>query len=96
MQRLRILVVATAIGLGTVPALACDGADRSAARAQAFAAADADGNGALTAEEFATFEEVMRQEMAKAAFARLDADGDGQVTASELEAGRPGRRGRRR
>jgi EF-hand domain pair len=55
-----------------------------------FVQADADGNGALSLEEFRTLHSLREE----AIFTRLDTDGDGLVSADELAAGRP-RRGRR-
>ena len=57
---------------------------REAARAQAFAQADADGNGALSPQEFETFKTLMSQLHKRDWFARADANGDGQVTMDEL------------
>ena len=59
---------------------------RDAARAQAFAQADADGNGALSPQEFATFKSIMSQMRKSAWFSRVDANGDGQITLDELQA----------
>jgi hypothetical protein len=85
MTKLRVLTLSALIGLSATPLLACDGADKSAARAQALAEADSDGNGALSAQEFEAFTEAMHRQFAQARFAKLDADGDGQVTAAELQ-----------
>jgi len=60
--------------------------ERRAARAQAFAQADADGNGALNPQEFETFKTLMSQLHKRDWFARADANGDGQVTIEELQA----------
>jgi hypothetical protein len=57
---------------------------------QLFDQADADGNGALSLEEFRTLHELREE----AIFNHLDTNGDGLVSADELAAGRP-RRGRR-
>jgi EF-hand domain pair len=61
---------------------------RQAARAQAFAQADADGNGALNPHEFETFKTLMSQLHKRDWFAKADANGDGQVTMDELQAAR--------
>jgi hypothetical protein len=61
------------------------------ARTAAFTEADADGDGALTQQEFAQFHALMEQKRAALHFARLDTDGDGKVTQAELAAGRPPR-----
>jgi hypothetical protein len=66
-------------------------AEKEAARTQAFAQADADGNGALSQDEFAGFHEAMQQAFAQNRFQKLDTNGDGQVTSDELAAGRPHR-----
>lgn len=71
------------------------GARREAMRAvaqESFTAADADGNGSLTPEEFQTFHEIMRAKMAQKRFQHADTNGDGAVTLDELEAAAPGRR----
>ncbi len=87
---------AVLLGLTAVPVAACPPPQELAqARDAAFAEADADSNGALTAAEFATFHEAMLRAMAQARFERADANGDGQVTLQELEQARPPR-GRRR
>src|SRR5262245_59801599 len=59
---------------------------RQAARAQVFAQADADGNGALSSQEFETFKTLMSQLHKRDWFAKADANGDGQVTMDELQA----------
>jgi hypothetical protein len=63
---------------------------------EAFAEADADKSGGLTADEFTRFHEAFRARMAARRFAALDTNDDGVVTAAELEAGRPHRHGRHR
>lgn len=65
-------------------------------RGQRFAAADTDGSGGLSLQEFEAAASANPVTQAKfaggangaAAFARLDADGDGSVTMAELPAGR--------
>ena len=74
------LIGATALGAGA----GGRGPEFAAARDEAFAQADADGSGALSAEEFATFHDLMKARMAALRFARIDANGDGQVSAEEL------------
>jgi hypothetical protein len=81
------LVGATALGAAAGPG--GKGPEFAAARDQAFAQADADGSGALSAEEFATFHELMKVKLAALRFARIDANGDGQVSAEELADARP-------
>jgi hypothetical protein len=88
----RWIAVTTLALAGAMPVLAHDGAGREqfqAAVSSAFAQADVDGNGALSPEEFANFQTILRTEMAKARFARADTNGDGQVTLEELQAARP-------
>jgi hypothetical protein len=70
-------------------------AEMDSAAAEVFAAADADGSGGLSADEFASFHDLMRQRMQAAMFTRADANGDGQLTLEELQAARPPRGGRR-
>ena len=85
------------IGAAALPATAMppggrpDPAVFEAARTKAFAEADADGNGALSSDEFAAFHEAMRRALAAAQFAKADANGDGLVSADELAAARPHR-----
>ena len=73
-----------------------DAADVAAAESAAFGEADADGDGKLTPDEFASFHELMREKLDALRFTQLDTDGDGGLTQAELEAGRPPRRGPRR
>jgi len=61
-------------------------AQRQAMQAQAFAQADADGNGALSPQEFANYYTILQQQRGAHKFTRLDANGDGQVTLAELQA----------
>jgi hypothetical protein len=75
------LVGATAFGAG---AFGGKGPEFAAARNEAFTQADADGSGALSTDEFATFHEVLKAKLTAARFAHVDANGDGQVTAEEL------------
>jgi hypothetical protein len=84
------LWVAAVMAALVIPAAAwCeppDPAARDAARASAFAAADANGDGALSPAEFATFRQLMEQHRADKMFQHLDADGNGTVTLAELQA----------
>jgi EF hand len=92
--RLWSAVVTVAAGLAlSSPAWAhCDGSpeDFKAAKAEAFAAADADGDGKLNPTEFANMHAILRQKLEALRFTKLDTDGDGFVTQAELEAGRGG------
>ncbi len=90
MKRITMLALGVTVALGgTTAALACDGPEKSAeraqAKAQAIAAADANGDGALSPEEFVVFTETIRQQRANHMFSKLDTDGDGQISAAELE-----------
>ncbi len=63
-------------------------AERQAAHAQAFTQADADGNGALSPQEFETYKTLISQLHKRDWFTKADANGDGQVTMDELQAAR--------
>ena len=95
-MNLRKSLVATALCLMAAPAFAQPPtqAEMEADRTAAFAAADADGNGALTRDEFTAFEAAMQEKRADRFFAALDADSDGNLTSEELAAARPPRQGR--
>ena len=98
MQAIRLIAGALALAGATVVA-AQSVADRptneqrEAARAQAFTQADADGNGALSPQEFETFKTLMSQLHKRDWFSRADANGDGQVTQDELQAAHMGKHG---
>lgn len=86
-----------ASALVAAPVLACDGARGekfAEARNAALAEADADGDGALSAQEFPAFTEALHRKKAEAKFAYLDKDDDGVVTAEELEKAGKKRRSR--
>ena len=82
----RLLFASMALlGVAALPAAAHrDSPEFAAARDKAFAAADADGNGVLTADEFEAFHEAMRQAFEAARFAKIDTNGDGVVSKDEL------------
>ena len=84
----RLLFASMALlGAAVLPAAAHqNSAEFAAARDKAFAAADADGNGVLTPDEFAAFHEAMRQAFEAARFAKMDTNGDGVVSKDELAA----------
>jgi hypothetical protein len=65
------------------------GADVGAAETAAFAEADANGDGRLSPDEFASFTAVMKAKLDTLRFTRLDTDGDGVLSAAEIAAGRP-------
>ena len=67
-----------------------DTTDLDAMRAERFAALDADGDGAVTEEEFVAQAQRDAAERAAQMFARMDADGDGLLSRDALE-GRGGR-----
>ena len=72
-------------------------AEIEARRAERFAQADGDGDGALSAEELIAMEEAIREEVRQAralaqaneAIARMDDNGDGRLQSEELEARTP-------
>ena len=86
------ILSAAVIGLAATPILACDGKGRGGlppeVKAEVFAEADADGNGALSVTEFEVFKTAIKRERTERKFAKLDADADGQVTQAELDAAR--------
>lgn len=65
-------------------------AEINAERAALLAQADADGNGTLSADEFKTFESLVRDKMAERHFTHLDTNGDGAVSLEELQGDHPG------
>ena len=64
-------------------------ADFAAARDKAFAEADADGNGALTPDEFEAFHEAMRRAFEAARFSKIDTNADGVLSKDEVAAAKP-------
>lgn len=94
--RTRALALAGLLTALPTAALAFRGGDPAefeAVRAEVFAEADANGDGALSLTEFETFHELVRTRMEAKRFAKLDADGSGGVTLEELEAVKPHGRG---
>ncbi len=93
-MRKRILTAAAVAALA-IPVMAWSKApDRGqweADRQAAFTQADANHDGALSPDEFATFHQIMRQQLAARMFQRADANADGSVTLDELTALRGGR-----
>ena len=87
----RMWVAGLALMLAAGTAYAVDQTDKdamhaamAAKRAEIFAQADTDGDGALTPGEFATFRQLMQTERQNRFFAKADANGDGKVTLDEL------------
>jgi Ca2+-binding EF-hand superfamily protein len=68
----------------------------AAERTELLTAADADGDGALSAAEFATFTELAHAARIQRHFERIDEDGNGLVSSEELENGDLHRRHRQR
>ena len=66
-------------------------AEIDAERAALFAEVDADRNGALSLDEFKTFESLFRDRMAERHFKDVDANGDEAVSLDELQAFGPPR-----
>ena len=87
-----VVTMAAGLALGSPAWAHCDGSseDFKAAKAAAFAAADADGDGKLNPTEFANMHEILRQKLEAMRFTKLDTDGDGFVSQAELEAGHGG------
>jgi len=73
------------------PALAATGStdDIASAEAAAFSEADANGDGVLSATEFESFHELLRQKLDALRFSQLDTNGDGGLSLDEIRAGRP-------
>jgi len=86
------ILLSLALVLATTPALARGGARPSpeeiaARRSELFAAADADGDGALDPAEFTTFTELVHAERREHHFHLLDRDADGLLSSEELARG---------
>ena len=97
MTKFRILALAGLMSTLPVAASAFPGGDPAefeAIREEVFTEADANGDGALSATEFASFHDLMRARMEASHFAKIDADGSGGITLEELEAAKPPRGGR--
>jgi EF hand domain-containing protein len=90
-----IMIGAALLAAGTASAFQKPDPQQIAAdQAQLFAQADADGNGVLSPQEFATFESLFRDRMRARHFERMDSNGDGGVSLAEVQAFRPwGHRG---
>jgi len=87
----RLLFASVALlGAAALPAATrANQADFAAARDKAFAAADADGNGVLSPDEFTAFHDAMRQAFEAKRFAKIDTNGDGVISHDELAAAPP-------
>jgi hypothetical protein len=71
-------------------------AQMQAHRQQAFAEADANHDGQLSPDEFATFRRLMHERRQTHMFEKADANHDGEVTLAELDAARAQWRGHRK
>lgn len=67
--------------------------EREATRSALFTEADADKNGQLSVEEFATFHDLLEDERTAHLFACIDSNSDGSVSAEELATHKPPQRG---
>ncbi len=86
------VLIATALVVGPVLAHERPGREEiKAERAALFAEADADGDVALTLEEFKSFKQLVHRRMAERHFDAIDANDDGAVSLEELQAFRPRR-----
>jgi Ca2+-binding EF-hand superfamily protein len=89
-MKIGIFALVTALTLAALPALAHGGHGcGQALQAEIpalFAQADADGDGALTPDEYKTFKTLVAQKRTELHFQRLDANGDGKVTLDEITA----------
>jgi hypothetical protein len=65
-------------------------AEIAAEQATLLTEADADGDGALSRDEFTTFDSLFQEVRANHHFNCLDSNGDGLVSSDELSAWRPG------
>jgi hypothetical protein len=90
---LSLLTLAVALAAGSALADRPDPDEIAAKKAEMFAAADADQNGALSFVEFEQLAEQHRAVRTQRRFDGADADGDGLVTAEEFQAAGPGRGG---
>lgn len=97
MKNFRTHALALAALLAALPVTAQaappDPAEIEAAQEEAFAEADADGDGVLSLTEFSTFHEVMRAKMEENRFNDIDSDGSGGLSLTEVQAARPPRGG---
>lgn len=88
---LRVAAVGVGLfGLLAAPALACGpggppGEELAARRAEFFAQADGNGDGALDMQEFQQFHDLVKEAMVEARFTRLDTNADGTLSAEELQ-----------
>ena len=95
----RVQALALAAALCALPATArafppgVDPSEFQAIQEEVFTEADADGDGVLSATEFASFHELVRARMDELMFSNIDSDGSGGVSLTELQAARPPRGG---
>ena len=98
MMKFRALALAAALCALPVTARAfppgVDASEFQAIQQEVFTAADANGDGVLSSDEFATFHELMRAKMEETMFSNIDTDGSGGISLTELQAARPPRGGR--
>jgi len=92
-MRIPLSLLALAVAAGSALAHRPDPEAIAAKKAEMFAAADADRNGALSFAEFEQLGEQHRAERMRRRFDGADTDGDGQVSAEEFQAARPKRGG---
>ncbi len=90
MMKIRMLIPSMLLAAAAAPVWArgghCGGGAGLGADLPAlFSQADADGDGALSPDEFKTFQQLVQQHRAAARFQRLDANGDGKVTLDEIQ-----------
>ena len=100
MMKFRARALALAAALCALPVTArafppgVDASEFQAIQQEVFTEADANGDGVLSTEEFASFHELMRARMDEAMFTNIDTDGSGGISLTELQAARPPRGGR--
>jgi hypothetical protein len=100
MKKFRAHALALVAAVCALPATARafpPGVDPSAFQAiqqEVFTEADANGDGVLSSEEFASFHELMRARMEAEMFTKIDTDGSGGISLTELQAARPPHGGR--
>ena len=95
----RVHALALAAVLCALPATArafppgVDPSEFQAIQEEVFTEADVNGDGVLSATEFASFHELVRARMDELMISNIDTDGSGGVSLTELQAARPPRGG---